>query len=130
MGRKILVVEDHADTRELLARLLELEDFTVVTAPDGMAGLQTVECEALDLVVTDISMPRLDGIEMIQRLRSNSRFESLPIITITAYGQGIVSEALMAGADGAFTKPLQFEQLINSIERLISPKLSPAASQV
>jgi CheY-like chemotaxis protein len=128
LSRKILVVEDHADTRELLARLLEMENFRVVTAPDGIAGLRTVEFEDPDLVVTDISMPNLDGIELIKTLRRSTRFERLPIVTMTAYGQGIASEALTAGADSAFTKPLEFEQLIGSINRLISPKASGAGT--
>ena len=128
MSRKILVVEDHPDTRELLARLLELENFNVVTAQDGVSGLERVETEDPDLVVTDISMPNLDGIGMIKALRSNSKFNRLPIVTITAYGQGIATEALTAGADGAFTKPLEFEKLISSIKRLIPPQLSRATS--
>jgi CheY-like chemotaxis protein len=72
LSRKILVVEDHADTRELLTSLLELEHFSVVTAPDGAAALETVEFEDPDLVVTDISLPNLDGIDMIRALRSNA----------------------------------------------------------
>jgi len=111
-----------------LAKLLELENFKVVTASDGIAALETVEFEDPDLVVTDISMPNLDGIEMIRSLRSNSKFESLPIVTLTAYGQGIANEALTAGADSAFTKPLEFEQLIKSINRLISREFSRATS--
>src|SRR5262249_14931833 len=119
---------DHADTRELLARLLELENFNVVTAPDGVAALEAAEIEDPDLVVTDISMPNLDGIEMIRKLRSKPKFQGLPIVTITAYGKGIGSEAMSAGADSTLTKPLEFEQLIKSINRLMSRELSRATS--
>ena len=111
-----------------MAKLLELENFKVVTASDGIAALETVEFEDPDLVVTDISMPNLDGIEMIRTLRSNSRFEGLPIVTLTAYGQSIANEALRAGADSALTKPLEFEQLIKSINRLIAREFSQASS--
>ena len=128
LSSKILVVEDHADTRELLARLLELENFNVVTAPDGATALRTVEFEDPDLVVTDISMPNLDGIQMIRTLRSNAKYESLPIVTMTAYGQGIAREALTAGADRAFAKPLEFEQLVSSIKHLIAPEASLATT--
>jgi CheY-like chemotaxis protein len=128
LSRKILVVEDHADTRELLTCLLELEDFSVVTAPDGAAALETVEFEDPDLVVTDISLPNLDGIDMIRALRSNTRFADIPIVTLTAYGAALASQAASAGADAVFTKPLEFEQLLNSINRLISPKLSLATT--
>ena len=127
MSRKILVVEDHADTRELLARLLELENFSVVTAADAVAALKSVESEDPDIVVTDVGMPNLEGIEMIKTLRSQSKFESLPIVSMTAYGQGIASEALVAGADSSLTKPLEFEQLIDSIKLLIGRELSRAS---
>jgi CheY-like chemotaxis protein len=128
LSRKILVVEDHADTRELLARLLELENFNVVTATDGATALKAVEFEDPDLVVTDISMPNLDGIQMIKTLRSNAKYERLPIVTLTAYGQGIAGEALTAGADRAFAKPLEFDQLVSSIKHLIAPKASMATT--
>jgi DNA-binding response OmpR family regulator len=127
LSRKILVVEDHADTRELLARLLELENFSVVTAADAVAALKSVESEDPDIVVTDVGMPNLEGIEMIKTLRSQSKFESLPIVSMTAYGQGIASEALVAGADSSLTKPLEFEQLIDSIKLLIGRELSRAS---
>jgi DNA-binding response OmpR family regulator len=112
----------------LLTSLLELENFRVVTAPDGVAGLKTVEFEDPDLVVTDISLPNLDGLEMIRTLRSSTRFASLPIVTVTAYGQSVASQALSAGADSALIKPLEFEQLLSSIRQLISPEVSQATS--
>ena len=126
MSRKILVVEDHADTRELLTSLLELENFRVVTAPDGAAALKAAELEDPDLVVTDISLPDLDGIEVIRMLRGNTRFAGIPIVTVTANGPAVADQALSAGADAALTKPLEFDQLISSIRRLICRDLSLA----
>jgi two-component system, NtrC family, response regulator HydG len=116
---KILVVDDSDDTREMMAKLLELESFTVVTAEDGSAGLDTADSERPDLIITDVNMPRMNGIEMIRRLREQEGFATLPIMAITAYGNGVANEALEAGADRAATKPIQFNALVVEIKELL-----------
>ncbi len=116
---KILVVDDSDDTREMMAKLLELESFTVVTAKDGSAGLNTAEAEHPDLIITDVNMPIMNGIEMIRRLRDTSSFADVPIMAITAYGNGVAKEALEAGANRATTKPIQFNTLMVEIKELM-----------
>ena len=120
MPSKILVVDDSDDTREMMAKLLELESFTVVTAEDGSAGLNLADAELPDLIITDINMPNMNGIEMIRRLREQPVFASIPIMAITAYGNGVAKEALEAGADRAATKPVQFNALVVQIRELLS----------
>jgi CheY-like chemotaxis protein len=117
---KILVVDDSDDTREMMAKLLELESFTVVTAEDGRAGLHKAESERPDLIITDINMPHLNGIEMIKQLRNRPAFSGVPIMAITAYGSGVAAEALEAGADKATSKPIEFESLIEGIKQLLN----------
>jgi CheY-like chemotaxis protein len=117
--KKILVVDDSDDTREMMAKLLELEAFKVVTAEDGHAGLSAAEAEQPDLIITDINMPNLNGIEMIKMLRNRSEFKDVPIMAITAYGHAVAAEALQAGADHASTKPIEFELLIGGIKELL-----------
>jgi two-component system chemotaxis response regulator CheY len=116
---KILVVDDSDDTREMMAKLLELESFTVVTAEDGSAGLDTADAERPDLIITDVNMPVMNGIEMIRRLREQDGFASVPIMAITAYGNGVAKEALDAGANRAATKPIQFNALVLEIKELL-----------
>jgi CheY-like chemotaxis protein len=116
---KILVVDDSDDTREMMAKLLELESFTVITAEDGRMGLNMAEAESPDLILTDINMPNLNGIEMIRLLREQPRFRTLPIMAITAYGHTVATEAIAAGADQAATKPVEFESLIGGIRQLL-----------
>jgi two-component system chemotaxis response regulator CheY len=116
---KILVVDDSDDTREMMAKLLELESFTVVTAEDGSAGLDTADTERPDLIITDVNMPVMNGIEMIRRLREQEGFASVPIMAITAYGNGVAKEALDAGANRATTKPIQFSALVVEIKELL-----------
>jgi CheY-like chemotaxis protein len=116
---KILVVDDSDDTREMMVKLLELEAFTVVTAQDGRAGLNVAAAELPDLIITDINMPNLNGIEMIRQLRTRPEFGSIPIMAMTAYGNGVAKEALEAGADRAATTPVLFNALFVEIWELL-----------
>ena len=124
MSQKILVVDDSDDTREMMAKLLELESFEVITAEDGRSGLTTAAAELPDLIITDINMPNVNGIEMIKQLRAEPCCGHIPIMAITAYGNGVASEALQAGADLATTKPVQFSALIVDIKKLLSIRRS------
>ncbi|HKG23273.1 MAG TPA: response regulator [Blastocatellia bacterium] len=119
MVEKILVVDDSDDTREMMARLLELESFTVITAEDGDAGIYRARSERPDLIITDINMPNINGIEMIRLLRNEADFSRVPIMAITAYGNSVAAEAIEAGADQAMTKPVEFESLIDDIKKLL-----------
>ena len=119
MKYKILIVDDNADTRQMLSLLLELEHFKVVTAEDGQEGLQMAEVERPDLVVTDVNMPRLSGIELIRRLRMQTLFQRVPIVTITAHGSRIQGEAKAAGADVTLPKPVEIDSLVDDIRALL-----------
>lgn len=119
MREKILVVDDSADTREMMAKLLELEAFIVVTAEDGKMGIDVAHDELPDLIITDINMPNMSGIEMIKHLRKQAGLERVPIMAITAYGNGVAKDALEAGANRAATKPIQFNALIVEIKQLL-----------
>src|SRR5581483_2325762 len=103
----------------MMTKLLEMESFNVITAADGRAGFDTAKAERPDIIITDINMPILNGIEMIRLLRSEREFTRVPIMAITAYGSGIAKEALAAGADRAATKPVDFETLIRGIRQLL-----------
>jgi CheY-like chemotaxis protein len=121
---KILIVDDSDDTREMMAKLLELETFTVFTAEDGNIGLKVAAEQHPNLIITDINMPNMNGIEMIRQLRSQPGLERVRIMAITAYGNGVAKEALEAGADRAATKPIQFSALIVEIRELLSQSKS------
>ena len=120
MTEKILVVDDSDDTREMMAKLLELEAYHVITAEDGVVGLNKAETEQPDLIITDINMPNLNGIEMIKIIRKQSPVREVPILAITAYGSAVAAEALAAGADRATTKPIEFDSLIDGIKQLLA----------
>ena len=117
---KILVVDDSDDTREMMAKLLELESFIVITAEDGRKGFDTARAEHPDIIITDINMPDINGIEMIKMLRNESEFSNVPIMAITAYGNSVAAEAIKAGANRASTKPIEFESLMGGIRQLLA----------
>ena len=119
MTEKILVVDDSDDTREMMAKLLELEAYMVITAEDGLIGFKKAESEQPDLIITDINMPNLNGIEMIKMIREQPVIKSVPILAITAYGSTVAEEARAAGADQATTKPIEFDSLIDGIKQLL-----------
>ena len=119
MSWKILVVDDDDDSRDLLVMLLDLHGFNIVTGVDGREGLIVAEAEHPDLIITDLQMPHLDGIEMIRLLRQHSLLSTIPFLVLTACGNVETANAVMAGADQAMTKPIEFKPLMSCIEDLL-----------
>jgi len=116
MSKKILVVEDHHDTSFTLCKLLKLEGYDVEHAIDGMAGYQTATSHHPDLIVTDIQMPRMNGIDLIKQIRSQDDIAGTPIIVMSAYGKRIIDDAMAAGADGFVEKPLDIDKFLNAVK--------------
>ena len=111
-GRSILVIEDNADTRDVLKVMLELEGAVVETADAGEAGVRTAEHLHPDAVLCDIGLPDIDGLEaarLIRRVAAGTR-----LIALTGYGRPEdIRSALEAGFDAHLTKPVNFDQLLN-----------------
>ena len=99
MSAKILVVEDSFETRDSLTILLELSGYEVIVASDGDEGLAKALAEAPDLIVTDIRMPSVSGIEMLREFRRNLRHRVIPVLVVTGYSKDYANEAFEAGAD-------------------------------
>jgi putative two-component system response regulator len=110
---RILVVEDDLSIRVLLTALLEREGFDVVIATDGVAGLAAVEAHDPDVVLLDVGLPRLDGLEVTRRLRANRATRALPVILLTArVSIDDMVAGLDAGADDFIAKPFQRPELL------------------
>ena len=113
---RILVVDDEASARTGLEKLLRQEGFTVRIEADGAAGLRAADEFAPDVVVTDLRMPQMDGMQLLTRLREQDR--GLPVIVATAFGEVASAVAAMrAGADDYLMKPIDIDGLILAIER-------------
>jgi CheY-like chemotaxis protein len=116
MSKKVLVVDDHHDTSFLLCRLFKTEGYEVQHAVDGLVGFNSATRERPDLIVTDVQMPRMDGITMIRRLRQKEDLRQVPIIVISSYGRQLVADAIEAGADEFVSKPIDISRLLMSVK--------------
>jgi CheY-like chemotaxis protein len=117
----ILVIEDYGDSREMLKLLLESLNYRVVTASNAQEALTLAAHNDLDLILTDLGLPEMDGITVVRHLRKlNDRLRFVPIIMLTALnGNEYYDTALKAGCTEFLTKPLDFERLKAMIERLL-----------
>jgi two-component system cell cycle response regulator len=119
---RILIVDDHEDNVELLRARLESWGFETISAKDGAEALATIEATLPDLVLLDIMMPKIDGIEVARRVKNNPDLPFIPIIMQTALDSTENKvEGLEAGADDYITKPIDFPELkarVNSMLRI------------
>src|SRR6266566_891221 len=120
--KKILVVDDHEDNIELLRARLEARGYEVHGASDGHAALEAVERIRPDLILLDVMMPKMDGMEVVKRLKANRALPFIPVIMQTALDSTENKvEGLDAGADDYITKPINFAELearVNSLLRI------------
>ena len=110
MARKILVVDDETDIRDLLKNFLATEGYDVILAADGEAAMRLAAEENPDVIILDIRMPGIDGIETCRRLRANKGTSRIPVIVATALRDALM-ESLEAGADDFVTKPFHLVEL-------------------
>ncbi len=118
--KKILIVEDIGLNLDLLVQILE-DDFELLTAGDGEKAIEVATRERPDLILMDLSLPRLDGWEATRRLKS-SELKDIPIIVITAHAMvGEEERARECGCDDFMTKPISIDLLMDKIERFLGP---------
>lgn len=117
---KILVIEDNHDSRDILSKLLRLSGYEVVSAADGEAGLSAAFDHRPDLIITDIHLPKVNGIEFIKQIRLNKTLAHTAILVVTAFGSNVVREAIDAGADASAEKPFDFDKFLNTVQELIA----------
>ena len=125
--RRIVVIEDIADAREMLVGLLELNDFEVTSAKDGVSGLELIEREKPDLALVDIGIPKMDGYEVARKVRSGKAAPNTYLVALTGYGQSTDQDAaLKAGFNNHLVKPLS----IGDLERVLADRTEyePASS--
>jgi CheY-like chemotaxis protein len=114
------VVEDHADSRAILRQFLESLGADVMLASDGIDALGLVAARIPDIVLTDIRMPRMDGVQLAQRVKRDVRWARVPMIAVTAYNSPAdLRTTLEAGFDGHVEKPINFDVLLSTISRLV-----------
>jgi len=116
----VLLAEDNEANIFTISEYLEFHGHKVVTAQDGLKAIQTAEEINPDIILMDIQMPVMDGLEAIRRLRANPRFGNTPIIALTALAMpGDREQCLEAGADEYMSKPASLKALLKSINLLL-----------
>ena len=130
MEPEILVVEDDPETLDLITIILERYGYRVVVAHDGQTGLEVVANRDPRLIITDVRMPHIDGIEMIKQIRAmgvTRRFT--PILAVTAYQLEHAAEAIEAGASRVLGKPFGDDILLACVKDLLAPGSAAACAR-
>lgn len=129
MGRKIVLIEDEEDIIGLVTYYLEKEGYSVKSAKEGGKGLEMVRQEKPDLVILDLMLPGMDGLEICRSLRSNARTMAMPIIMLTAKEEETDKiVGLEIGADDYMTKPFSPKELAARVRALLRRTSRPEAS--
>lgn len=121
---QILVIEDYADVRRLIRLTLEDADLDVFEAENGRVGLEINAAEEIDLIITDLLMPVMEGIETIRELRQKDL--DIPVIAISGGGsmppEHLIKYALGLGANAGLTKPVDLDELTGLVQSLIAER--------
>jgi CheY-like chemotaxis protein len=121
MKPKILLVEDDEMNRDMLSRRLQLEDYVVIQAVNGLEGIERARAEAPDLILMDISLPELDGWQATRRLKGDEVTRRIPVIALTAHAMtGDAQRFFEAGCDAYESKPIDWQRLMSSMTALLN----------
>lgn len=120
MGKKILIVDDSKTIRQQVSFTLSKGGYDVVEAEDGQIGYDTLKNTAdIAMVISDVNMPNMDGIQMVETIAKDSSVAGVPIIMLTTEGSGeLIEKAKAAGAKGWLVKPFKPDQLLAAVGKL------------
>lgn len=120
MSKKIMTVDDSASVRQLVSFTLKQQGYEVSEAVNGSEALKKLKQEKIDMLITDINMPEMDGISLIKMVRDDPSYKFMPIIILTTESQtGKKEEAKAAGATGWIIKPFRPDQLVSAIRKVM-----------
>ena len=117
----ILVVEDNEDNWDMLSRRLQRRGYRVIHAADGQEAVEMAARERLDLILMDVSLPVMDGLEATRRIRARAETQTTPIIAVTAHAMSADRDkALQAGCNDYHAKPVELPRLLAQMEALLA----------
>lgn len=120
MNKKILVIEDEKNILFVFSRLLENKGYRVITAEDGLKGLELAQEELPDLILLDLVLPKLDGFKILSTLKDDENTKEIPVIIISARSDNdSIEETLKAGAENYLVKPVDRNKLLAEIDKYI-----------
>lgn len=119
--RSILVIEDYSDTRELICALLRKRGYQVIEAEDGLEGFLKASAFCPDLILTDLSLPEMDGVEAARRIHAQPKLAHTPIFVFSAFlTREVESDVRAAGCVEVFPKPFDADALLKRIDETLS----------
>lgn len=122
-GRKILVLEDEPAVQTLILKQLTAQNFEVTVAGDGLDGLMKLEGLKPDLIICDVMMPNLDGMEFVKAIKANNSTQQIPVIFLTAKTDPrSMIDGINVGARFYVTKPFQLDDLLAKVQRALGGK--------
>jgi CheY-like chemotaxis protein len=122
-GERILIVDDNATNLKLVAYLMKANGYTVETALDAESALDAIGVNHPDVILMDIQLPGIDGLELTRRLKADPRTRDIVIVAVTAYAmKGDQAKALAAGCDDYITKPIDTRTLPDTIARHLAKR--------
>lgn len=120
---RILVIEDNADNRELMVYLLKAHGHEIETAADGELALQALGERRFDLIICDVHLPKVDGMQIVAMVKASRELKSVPIVAVTALAMvGDRERLLAAGFDAYVPKPIEPESFVDQIRQSLSRK--------
>lgn len=118
--KKILVVDDNQDSRELVIKILGRKNYILFEAQDGEDALNKIISEKPDLILMDISMPKMDGFEVTRIIKAMDGFRNIPVVALTAHAmKGDCEKAIAAGCTGYITKPINIREFHDQIKQFL-----------
>jgi CheY-like chemotaxis protein len=121
MSQVILAVDDSATVRKFVSVSLSMQGFQVITASDGMDALEKLPQQQVDLLVTDLNMPNMDGFELIRALRENPQYKDLPVIILTSLTDEVSRETgAKLGVNSFLVKPFSLEKIQYEVAKYVS----------
>ncbi len=120
MEKKILVVDDCDTTRKLLSYIIREQGYRIITASNGIEALEVLAANHIDLVVTDLNMPQMDGLELSRNIKQSGAYPKLPIIMVTTEtAEADRKMGMEAGVTTYLSKPITPQKLLHEIEKLL-----------
>ena len=121
MSKRILIVEDQEDNRTILRDVLSTVGYELIEALNGEDGVKLAQNERPDLILMDIQLPKMDGYEATQQIKSIAELKTIPIIAVTSYAlSGDEAKARAAGCDGYIAKPYSPRELLAMVRKYLS----------